>query len=180
MSELFKFYTEKIKPELIANGRYKNPMQVPRMVKVVLNTGVGSSGDKQAVEDAVREMTIVTGQKPVVTRAKKSISNFKLRKDQEIGCKVTLRGRKMFEFMERFFNAALPRVRDFRGAPLRAFDGRGAYTLGVDDQTIFPEIELDKIKRRLGMDITFVTTAETDDEGRALLRAFGMPFKTEE
>ena len=179
MSELSKFYLEKIRPELIANGRYKNPMQVPRMLKVILNTGVGSSGDKQAVDDAVREMTIVSGQKPVVTKAKKSISNFKLRKGQEIGCKVTLRGRKTFEFMERFFNAALPRVRDFRGASLRSFDGRGAYTMGVDDQTIFPEIELDKIKRRLGMDITFVTTGRDASQTKELLKLLGMPFAAE-
>jgi len=179
MSELQKTYKEKLVPQLVANGRYKNPMEVPRMVKVVLNTSVGSSGDRQAVDDALREMTIVTGQKPIITKAKKSISNFKLRKDQEIGCKVTLRGRKMFEFLERFFNTALPRVRDFRGAPLRAFDGRGAYTLGVDDQTIFPEIELDKIKRKLGMDVTFVTTGRNVEQTKELLKLLGMPFAAE-
>lgn len=179
MSELAKTYREKIVPQLIASGRYRNPMQVPRMKKIVLNTSVGSANDKQAVEDAVREMAIVSGQKPVVTRAKKSISNFKLRKGQEIGCKVTLRGNQMYDFMERFFNAALPRVRDFRGVPLRAFDGRGAYTLGVDDQTIFPEIELDKVKRKLGMDITFVTTARNSDETKELLKQLGMPFAGE-
>ncbi len=179
MSELLKHYRSKLVPELLANGRYKNPMQVPRMLKIVLNTGVGSSGDKQAVEDAVREMTIVSGQKPIITRAKKSISNFKLRKDQEIGCKVTLRGKQMYEFMERFFNAALPRVRDFRGASNRSFDGRGSYTFGVDDQTIFPEIELDKIKRRLGMDITFVTTARNPEQAKELLKLLGMPFAAE-
>lgn len=179
MSELQKNYKEKMIAELLACGMYKNAMEVPRMVKVVLNTGVGSSGDKQAVEDAVREMTLVSGQKPIITKAKKSISNFKLRQHQEIGCKVTLRGRKMFEFMERFFNAALPRVRDFRGVSLRAFDGRGAYTYGVDDQTIFPEIELDKVKRKLGMDITFVTTARNPVETKDFLKRLGMPFAAE-
>ena len=179
MSELLKNYRGKIVPELMKVGRYHNPMEVPRMVKVVLNTSVGSAADKQAVEDAVREMTIVSGQKPVITKAKKSISNFKLRKDQEIGCKVTLRGKKMFEFMERFFNAALPRLRDFRGVSNRAFDGRGAYTYGVDDQTVFPEIELDKVKRRLGMDVTFVTTARNPEQTKELLKLLGMPFATE-
>ncbi len=179
MSELLQHYSNKLVPQLLAGGRYKNRMKVPRMVKIVLNTCVGSLGDKQAVEDAVREMTIISGQKPVITRAKKSISNFKLRKDQEIGCKVTLRGRRMFEFMERFFNTTLPRVRDFRGAPNRAFDGRGAYTYGVDDQTMFPEIELDKVKRRLGMDITFVTTACDTEQTKELLRLLGMPFAAE-
>lgn len=176
MSELLKHYREALVPQLLANGRYKNRMEVPRMLKVVLNTSVGSAGDKQAVEDAAREMTIVSGQKPVITLAKKSISNFKLRKGQEIGCKVTLRGKRMYEFLERFFNAALPRVRDFRGVPNRSFDGRGSYTFGVDDQTIFPEIELDKIKRRLGMDITFVTTARNPDQAKELLKLLGMPF----
>ncbi len=179
MSELQKTYQEKIVPDLLKNGRYKNPMQIPRMVKVVLNTSVGSSGDRQAVDDALREMTIVSGQKPVITKAKKSISNFKLRKNQEIGCKVTLRGKKMYEFLERFFNTALPRVRDFRGVPLRSFDGRGSYTFGVDDQTIFPEIELDKIKRKLGMDITFVTTGTNPEQTKELLRLLGMPFAAE-
>lgn len=179
MSELLKTYREKIVPELLANGRYKNPMEVPRMKKVVLNTSVGSAADKQALEDAVREMTIVSGQKPIVTLAKKSISNFKLRKGQEIGCKVTLRGKTMYEFLERFINAALPRVRDFRGIPLRAFDGRGSYTYGVDDQTIFPEIELDKVKRRLGMDITFVTTGQNPEQTKELLKLLGMPFAAE-
>ncbi len=179
MSELLKTYREKIVPDLLKNGRYKNPMQIPRMLKVVLNTSVGSSGDRQAVDDALREMTIVTGQKPIITKAKKSISNFKLRKNQEIGCKVTLRGKKMYEFLERFFNTALPRVRDFRGVPLRSFDGRGSYTFGVDDQTIFPEIELDKIKRKLGMDVTFVTTGRNVEQTKELLRLLGMPFAAE-
>ena len=179
MNELLGYYRSKVVPQLLANLRCKNPMQVPRMVKIVLNTCVGSAGDKQAVEEAAREMTIVSGQKPLVTKAKKSISNFKLRKDQEIGCKVTLRGKRMYEFMERFLNTALPRVRDFRGVPNRSFDGRGSYTYGVADQTIFPEIELDKIKHRLGMDITFVTTARNADQTRNLLKLLGMPFAAE-
>lgn len=179
MSELLENYRGKIIPKLIAGGHYKNLMQVPRMLKIVLNTCVGSAADKQAVEDAVREMMIVSGQKPIITKAKKSISNFKLRKNQEIGCKVTLRGKKMYEFMERFFNSALPRVRDFRGASNRSFDGRGSYTYGVDDQTLFPEIELDKIKRRLGMDVTFVTTAKNSEQTRELLKLLGMPFTVE-
>ncbi len=179
MSELLENYRNKIVPKLIAGGHYKNPMQVPRMLKIALNTCVGSAADKQAVEDAVREMMIVSGQKPIITKAKKSISNFKLRKNQQIGCKVTLRGKKMYEFMERFFNSALPRVRDFRGASNRSFDGRGSYTYGVDDQTIFPEIELDKIKRRLGMDITFVTTAKDSEQTREFLKLLGMPFAVE-
>jgi len=176
MNALLEHYRKKIVPELLAGGRYKNAMEAPRMLKIVLNTCVGSTPEKQALEEAVKEMAIVSGQKPVITRAKKSISNFKLRKDQEIGCKVTLRGARMYEFMERFFNTALPRVRDFRGMANRAFDGRGAYTYGVDDQTIFPEIELDKIKRKLGMDITFVTTALGAEQTKELLKLLGMPF----
>jgi large subunit ribosomal protein L5 len=179
MSELQTFYREKVVPQLVAGGKYRNPMQVPRVLKIVLNTSVGSSADKQALDEAVKEIGMVTGQKPIITKARKSISNFKLRKGQEIGCKVTLRGARMFEFMERFFNAALPRVRDFRGVPSRSFDGRGSYTLGVDDQSIFPEIELDKVKRRLGMDITFVTSARGPAETRELLRLLGMPFSAE-
>jgi large subunit ribosomal protein L5 len=176
MSELKEIYQKKLVPQMKDSGTYKNVIQVPKMVKIVLNTSVGSANDKQALEDAVREMSIVTGQKPVVTKSKKSISNFKLRKGQDLGCKVTLRGKKMYEFMERFFNAALPRVRDFRGVPIRSFDGRGSYTFGVDDQTIFPEIELDKIKRKLGMDITFVTTAKNPEQTKELLKLLGMPF----
>lgn len=179
MSELLKMYREKIVSQWLADGRYKNPMAAPRMLKIVLNTSMGSAADKQAVEEALREMTIVAGQKPVITRARKSISNFKLRKGQEIGCKVTLRGKMMYEFMERFFNTTLPRVRDFRGASNRSFDGRGSYSYGVDDQTIFPEIELDKVKRRIGMDITFVTTARNPEHTRELLRLLGMPFAAE-
>ncbi len=179
MSEIQETYQKTVVPQLLAGGRYANRMQVPRMIKIVLNTCVGSAADKQAVEDAVREMTIVTGQKPIITKAHKSISNFKLRKDQEIGCKVTLRGTRMYEFFQRFVQTALPRVRDFRGTPNRSFDGRGAYTFGVDDQTIFPEIEIDKIKRRLGMDITFVTNARNAEQTRELLKLLGMPFAAE-
>lgn len=179
MNALLEHYRGKIVPDLLAQGRYKNRMEVPRMLKIVLNTCVGSAGEKTAVEEAVKEMAIVSGQKPSITKARKSVSNFKLRKNQEIGCKVTLRGARMYEFIERFFNTALPRVRDFRGVPNRSFDGRGAYTYGVDDQTIFPEIELDKIKRKLGMDITFVTTGRNSEQTRELLKRLGMPFAAE-
>ncbi|MDD2707244.1 MAG: 50S ribosomal protein L5 [Verrucomicrobiae bacterium] len=179
MNALLEHYRKNVVPKLLSEGRYPNVMAIPRMVKVVLNTCVGSAAEKQALEDAVKELAIVTGQKPAITRSKKSISNFKLRKGQEIGCKVTLRGRQMFEFLERFFNTVLPRVRDFRGVSNRAFDGRGSYTLGFDDHTIFPEIELDKIKRRLGMDITFVTTARNPEQTKELLKMLGMPFAHE-
>jgi large subunit ribosomal protein L5 len=179
MSELQQTYRTKIVQEWLSSKRCKNPMEVPKVIKIVLNTSVASSNDKQAVEDAVREMTIVSGQKPIITKSKKSISNFKLRKGQDVGCKVTLRGPKMYEFLERFINAALPRVRDFRGVSNRAFDGRGSYTYGVDDQTIFPEIELDKVKRKLGMDITFVTSAKNPEQTKELLKQLGMPFAAE-
>ena len=179
MNSLQEHYRGKILPQLLTEGRYKNPMEVPRMLKIVFNTCVGSAADKQAVEEAVKELSIVTGQRPVITKSKKSISNFKLRKSQEIGCKVTLRGQRMYEFLERFFNTVLPRVRDFRGISNRSFDGRGAFTYGVDDYTIFPEIELDKVKRRLGMDITFVTSARKPEQTKELLKLLGMPFAAE-
>ena len=173
-------YNAEIKKALQDEFGYENVMQIPGIVKVVVNTGVGEAArDSKVIDGAVDDLTKITGQKPIVTKARKSISNFKLRKGQEIGCKVTLRGARMFEFMERFFNAALPRVRDFRGVPSRSFDGRGSYTLGVDDQSIFPEIELDKVKRKIGMDITFVTTARNPAETRELLRMLGMPFSPE-
>lgn len=156
--------------------KYVNRHQVPKMEKIVINMGIKADLGKEAVEEARQELAFISGQQPVVTKAKKAISNFKLRKDQPIGCKVTLRGERMYEFMERFIGTALPRQRDFRGVPGRSFDGRGNYTLGVSDQTIFPEIELDKIKRQQGMDITFVTTAPTDAEAKDLLKLMGMPF----
>ena len=171
-------YREKVVPALKEKQGYKNVHQVPRLEKVVVNTSVGSAQDvKAALEDAKKEMEIITGQKPSETRAKESISNFKLREGQPIGAKVTLRGARMYEFMERLIKLSLPRIRDFRGVSPRAFDGNGNYTLGVKDQSIFPEIELDKIKRNIGFDISFVTSASDDSHALELLRALGMPFR---
>ncbi|MFZ5807016.1 MAG: 50S ribosomal protein L5 [Verrucomicrobiota bacterium] len=176
-SDLFKDYRERVLPALKEKRGYKNINEVPKITKVVLNCCVGSAQDiKAALEDAQRDMALITGQKTAKTRSKKSISNFKLRKQQEIGCKVTLRGKMMYDFLLRFMFMALPRIRDFRGVSVKAFDGRGAYTLGIKDHTIFPEIELDKIKRTLGMDVTIVTTARSKDETRELLALLGMPF----
>jgi large subunit ribosomal protein L5 len=170
-------YKEKVVPELIKSRGYKNVMEVPKIQKVVVNCCIGSSVDtKIALEDAFNEIQMITGQKPIKTKSTKSIANFKLREDQEIGVKVTLRGAIMYEFLERLIRTALPRIRDFRGVSPRAFDGRGNYTLGVKDQTIFPEVELDKVKRNLGMDITIVTTARKNEEAKELLALFGMPF----
>ena len=164
-------------PALRERHGYKNVHQIPRVEKVVVNTSIGSQDDvKQALEEAKAELALITGQQPVEIRAKKSIANFKLRKDQLIGAKVTLRGQQMYEFLERLIKAALPRIRDFRGVSPRAFDGRGNYTLGVSDQSIFPEVELDKIKRNIGFDVTIVTTARTDAEAKSLLSEMGMPF----
>jgi len=157
---------------------YKNPMQVPRLEKVVINMGVGEAiQNSKAIDAAVNDLMIISGQRPVVTKAKKSIAAFKLRAGMNIGCKVTLRGDRMFEFVDRLFNIALPRVRDFRGISPKAFDGRGNYSMGVREQLIFPEIDYDKIDKVRGMDIIFVTTAQTDEEARELLRLLGMPFK---
>ena len=170
-------YKERIVPALKTSRGYKNVMQVPKIAKVVVNCCIGSSADtKVALEDAFNEVQMITGQRPIKTKSTKSIANFKLRENQEIGIKVTLRGAIMYEFLERLIRTALPRIRDFRGVNPRAFDGRGNYTLGVKDQTIFPEIELDKVKRNLGMDITIVTTARKNDEAKELLALFGMPF----
>ncbi|MCX7915529.1 MAG: 50S ribosomal protein L5 [Verrucomicrobiae bacterium] len=176
MAVLLEHYRKTVVPELLKSGRYRNPMQVPKLVKVVINMGVNSRLEKDAITEAQRELAIITGQKPVVTRAKKSISNFHIRKGMPVGVKVTLRGKRMYEFMERFIMAALPRIRDFRGVSSRGFDGRGNYTLGIRDQTIFPEVELDKIKYNLGMDVTIVTTAKTNAEAKELLKLLGMPF----
>jgi large subunit ribosomal protein L5 len=152
---------------------------VPKLEKIVLNCSVGSQGErKQAIEDAVNEVQLITGQKPIITKSKKAIANFKLREGENVGVKVTLRGNKMYDFMMRLVRTAVPRVRDFRGVAPRAFDGRGNYTLGINDQSIFPEIELDKIKRTLGFDITFVTSTTNDDHAREMLRALGMPFRS--
>jgi large subunit ribosomal protein L5 len=170
-------YQDRVVPALKAKHGYTNPHQVPKVQKVVVNTCVGSSSDvKQALEDAKAELALITGQRPAETRAKKSISNFKLRDNQAIGAKVTLRGTAMYEFLERLIRMALPRIRDFRGISPRAFDGRGNYTLGVADQSIFPEVELDKIKRNVGFDITIVTSAKTNEEAKSLLAELGVPF----
>ncbi len=176
--ELLKQYTEQIIPALRAQLGLKNIHQVPKLEKIVINCGVGSQADrKQAVEDATRDVGLITGQKAMVTFSKKAISNFKLREGEPVGLKVTLRGPRMYDFLMRLVKTALPRVRDFRGVSARAFDGRGNYTLGISDQSIFPEIELDKIKRNLGFDVTFVTSATNDDHARELLRALGVPFR---
>ena len=176
-SDLLQEYREVVVPALMAQRGYKNAHQVPKITKVVVNCCVGSSTDvKAAMEDAVHDVTIITGQKPIRTRSKISISNFKLRENQEIGVKVTLRGKMMYEFLLRLTRMALPRIRDFRGISTRAFDGRGAYTLGVKDHSIFPEIEIDKIKRNLGMDVTIVTTAKNKEETKSFLALMGMPF----
>ncbi len=176
--EIQEEYKNRVIPALKATHGYKNINQVPKVEKVVVNTCVNlNQGDaKQALEDAKNELATITGQKPAETRSKKAISNFKLRKDQAIGAKVTLRGRRMYEFLERLIKTALPRIRDFRGVSTRAFDGNGNYTLGVSDQSIFPEIELDRIKRNIGFDVTIVTTARTDAEAKSLLTELGMPF----
>lgn len=175
--ELHQFYKERVVPALQQKHGYKNVHQVPKVEKVVVNTCVNANTDvKQGLEDAKSELALITGQKPAETRSKKSIANFKLRQHQPIGAKVTLRGAQMYEFLERLIKTALPRIRDFRGVSTRAFDGHGNYTLGVSDQTIFPEVELDKIKRNIGFDVTIVTTAKTNEEAKSLLSELGMPF----
>ena len=177
-AELYRDYKDRVVPALREKLGYKNLLQVPKVDKVVVNTCIPAhvSDLKQALEDAKKELSVITGQKPAETKAKKSISNFKLRKGQAIGAKVTLRGDRMYEFLERLIKMALPRIRDFRGISPKAFDGRGNYTLGVHDQSIFPEVELDRIKRNVGFDITIVTTARTNDEAKALLTELGVPF----
>ena len=170
-------YKEQVVPALQKEFKYKSSMQVPRITKISVNQGLGSAvGDKKIVENAVNEMTMITGQKAVQTISKKDISNFKLRKGMPIGARVTLRGDKMYEFLDRLIAVALPRTRDFRGVNPKGFDGRGNFTFGVKEQIIFPEIDIDKTPKIQGMDITFVTTAKTDQEAKALLTAFGFPF----
>lgn len=172
-----KRYQDEIKGSLQEKFSYENPMMTPKMLKVVINMGIAeASKDKNSIQDCIREMTALSGQKPIVTKAKKAISNFKLREGQPIGIKVTLRGRRMYDFLDRFFNIVTPRIRDFRGFPSKG-DGRGNYTLGLDDQQVFPEINLDEVKRSQGMNITFVTTAKNDEECIELLRLLGLPFK---
>ena len=177
MSTMKTLYTNEVAPALLKKFNYKSTMQIPKLDKIVINIGLGEAKDNPKVIDAaLNDLTIITGQKPVVTKAKKSIANFKLRQGMNIGVKVTLRGEKMYEFIDRLFNVALPRVRDFRGINPNAFDGRGNYSLGIKEQLIFPEIEYDKIDKIRGMDIIFVTTATTDEEGRELLTLMGAPF----
>jgi len=171
-------YLKEIMPGLMKEFNYKCPMQIPRITKVVVNVGVGEAvQDIKNLDAAVQDLTIITGQKPIIRRAKKSISNFKLRGGMPIGCKVTLRRNRMYEFMDRLFTFAIPRIRDFRGLPGRSFDGKGNYSIGVKEQIIFPEIDIDKIDKTRGMNITIVTTAKRDEEAKALLKAFGIPFR---
>jgi large subunit ribosomal protein L5 len=175
-SRLYKKYVNEVRPALVKKLQYKNLHQIPKMEKIVINMGVSASLEKSAVDDAAKDLTSITGRKPVITKARKSVANFKLRQHQPVGCFVTLRRDAMYEFFDRLVGTALPRIRDFRGISPRKFDGRGNYSIGVSDQTIFPEIDLDKIKRQQGMDITIVTSAPTNEEGRELLRLMGMPF----
>ncbi len=178
MNRLKKQYNEEIRPSLVESFEYSSVMQAPRIEKVVVNMGVGDAvTNTKALDDAVEELTTLSGQKPVITKAKKSIAGFKLREGMPIGAKVTLRDERMYDFLDKLINVALPRVRDFQGVNPNAFDGRGNYTLGVKEQLIFPEIEYDSVNRVRGMDIVIVTTAESDEEGRSLLAQFGMPFR---
>ena len=177
IADLKKKYTGEIIPALMKEFGYKSTMQVPKLSKIVINQGIGQAvADKKLIDLAQEELTMISGQKAVQTMSKKDISNFKLRKKMPIGVKVTLRREKMYEFLERFINASLPRIRDFKGVNTK-FDGRGNYTLGITEQIIFPEIDIDKINKIMGLEITFITTARTDEEGLALLREFGLPFK---
>ena len=177
MSRLKDLYNDEIVDALTKKFGYKNVMEVPKLDKIVINMGVGEAKDNaKLLESAVKDLETITGQTAVLTRAKKSVANFKIREGLAIGCKVTLRGERMYEFLDRLVNLALPRVRDFRGVNPNSFDGRGNYSLGIKEQLIFPEIEYDKVDKVRGMDIIFVTTAKTDEEGRELLRLFNMPF----
>jgi large subunit ribosomal protein L5 len=175
-ARLYKKYVEEVLPALKEKRSYQNVHQIPRIEKIVINMGVSCSAEKGSVEEAVKDLTQITGRKPVINKSRKSVANFKLRAGQAIGCRVTLRREVMYEFFDRLVTSALPRIRDFRGVSVRAFDGRGSYSLGLPDQTIFPEIELDKIKRQQGMDITIVTSADSNDEAYDLLKLMGMPF----
>jgi large subunit ribosomal protein L5 len=178
MARLKQFYAETVVPELSKQFGYKNPMEVPRITKITLNMGVGEAvADRKVMEHAVEDMTRIAGQKPIVIKARKSVAGFKVREGWPVGCKVTLRREQMYEFLDRLINIAIPRIRDFRGMNPRSFDGRGNYNMGVKEQIIFPEIDYDKIDALRGMDITFTTTAKTDEEARALLAAFNFPFR---
>ncbi|BBH27482.1 50S ribosomal protein L5 [Intestinibaculum porci] len=177
MNRLQERYKNEISKNLMSKFNYSSVMQLPKMEKIVINIGVGDAvNNSKLLDEAVEELTLISGQKPIITKAKKSIAGFKIREGQEIGCKVTLRGERMYEFMDKLISISLPRVRDFRGVPKNSFDGRGNYTLGVKEQLIFPEIDFDKVNRLRGMDIVFVTTAKSDEEGLALLTELGMPF----
>ena len=179
-ARLKDFYEQQVRGKLQQQFAFKNPHQIPRLKKIVLNVGMGdASKNPKGLEAAVAELAAITGQHPVVTRAKKAIANFNLREGQAIGCAVTLRGGRMYEFLDRFISIAVPRMRDFRGLPTKSFDGRGNYTLGIKEQMIFPEIDYDKVERIHGMDITFVTSAGRDDTALALLKELGMPFRAE-
>lgn len=178
MSRLKTYYNETTRPELMKQFEYTSIMQVPKIEKIVINMGVGDAiNDSKAMDGAVEDLAILTGQRPVVIKAKKSVATFKLREGMPIGAKVTLRGARMYDFFDKLISVSLPRVRDFRGVSKQAFDGRGNYTLGVREQIIFPEIKIDNIRKVRGMDIVIVTTAKTDEEGRALLKSLGMPFR---
>jgi large subunit ribosomal protein L5 len=177
MARLKEKFTKDVAPALMEKFDYKSTMEIPKLEKIIVNMGVGEAKDNiKTLESAVNDLTIIAGQKPVITKAKKSVSNFKIREGMPVGTKVTLRGEKMYEFVDRLFNIALPRVRDFRGVSTKAFDGRGNYSLGIKEQLIFPEIEYDKVDKVRGMDIIFVTTAKNDEEARELLKLLGMPF----
>jgi large subunit ribosomal protein L5 len=178
MARLKEYYRDTVVKQLKEQFGYKNVMEIPRIIKITLNMGVGESvGDRKVIEHAVNDMTKIAGQKPVVTKARKSVAGFKVREDWPIGVKVTLRSTQMYEFLDRLINIAIPRVRDFRGMSPKSFDGRGNYSMGVSEQIIFPEIDYDKIDTLRGLDVTFTTTAKTDEEGRALLAAFNFPFR---
>lgn len=178
MARLRDFYEQEVVPALMEKFKYKNIMEVPKLEKVVINMGVGDAKENpKFLESAVNDLAVITGQRPVVIRAKKSVSNFKLRAGMKIGAKVTLRGDRMYEFVDKLFNIALPRVRDFRGVSPKSFDGRGNYALGIKEQLIFPEIDYDKVEKVRGMDVIFVTTAKTDEEAREFLRLLGMPYE---
>ncbi|HOH88620.1 MAG TPA: 50S ribosomal protein L5 [Bacillota bacterium] len=177
MARLKEKYLNEVAPAMMQKFQYKSVMQIPRLEKVVINMGLGDTKDNaKGLDSAVSELGTITGQKPVITKAKKSVAAFKVRQGMSVGAKVTLRGNQMYEFLDKLFNIALPRVRDFRGVSVNSFDGRGNYSLGIKEQLIFPEIEYDKVDKIRGMDIIFVTTAETDEEARELLRLLGMPY----
>jgi large subunit ribosomal protein L5 len=178
MARLKDIYKSKVIPGLQEQFKYKSPMAVPKVEKIVISMGVGKAlVDKKFMISAVKDLTVISGQKPLICKAKKSVSNFKVREGWETGCKVTLRGIRMYEFMDRLINLAIPRVKDFRGLSPKSFDGRGNYSMGLDEQSAFPEIDPSRIENQQGMNVTFVTTANTNDEGRAMLKLFGMPFK---